>query len=107
MSLKNDAEKYRKRVSWHIYRLYRVRNAIVHAGESHKRIQVLGEHLHIYVDAIIMELMIKLATDPHLNSIEDVLIDTELLIKRKYDFSTTENIEYSDIELMLEHYFIK
>lgn len=107
MSLKNDAEKYRKRVCWHIYRLYRVRNAIVHAGESHKRIQVLGEHLHIYVDAIIMELMIKLATDPHLNSIEDVLIDTELLIKRKYDFSTTENIEYSDIELMLEHYFIK
>ncbi len=107
IGLKNDAEKYRKRVSWHIYRLYRVRNAIVHAGESHKRIQVLGEHLHIYVDAIIMELMSKLAIDPHLNSIEDVLIDTELLIKRKYDFSATDSIEYSDIERMMEHYFIK
>lgn len=105
--LKKDAEKYRKRVSWHIYRFYRVRNAIVHAGESHRRIQVLGEHLHIYVDAIIMELMIKLATVPYLNSIEDVLTDTELLIKRKYDFGNTENVEYSDIELMLEHSFFK
>ncbi|MBQ9764901.1 MAG: hypothetical protein IJW18_01730 [Lachnospiraceae bacterium] len=106
-SLKVDAEKYIKRVSWHIYRLYRVRNAIVHAGESHRRIQVLGEHLHIYVDSIIMELMFKLATEERLNSIEDVLIDTELLVKRKYDFADGESVEYSDIEKMLEHFFIK
>lgn len=107
LALKSNAEKYRKRVTWHIYRLYRVRNAIVHAGETHKRIQVLGEHLHIYIDAIILELMVKLASNMHLNSIEDVLIDTELLIKRKYDFSDTNNVEYADIELMLEHYFVK
>ena len=107
VALKYDAEKYRKRVSWHIYRLYRVRNAIVHAGESHKRIQMLGEHLHIYVDSIIFELMIKLAMNEHLNSIEDVLIDTELLIKRKYDFCDTDNMEYSDIERLFEHCFIK
>ena len=38
------SEKYCQRIEWHLYRLYRLRNAIVHAGESHKRIQMLGEH---------------------------------------------------------------
>lgn len=106
-AFKHNAEKYCRRVKWHIYRLYRVRNAIVHAGETHRRIQVLGEHLHIYADIIIFELMLKLACDEHLNTIEDVLVDTELLIKRKYAFKDTDNIEYEDIELMLERYFIR
>ena len=56
------SEKYCQRIEWHLYRLYRLRNAIVHAGESHKRIQMLGEHLHIYVDRVILELSVTLAT---------------------------------------------
>ena len=69
------SEKYCQRIEWHLYRLYRLRNAIVHAGESHKRIQMLGEHLHIYVDRVILELMVKLAKDKCLGTIQDVFTD--------------------------------
>ena len=50
----NLSERYAKRLKWHLYRLYRVRNGIVHAGETDKNIQVLGEHLHIYCDGVIL-----------------------------------------------------
>ena len=33
----------------------------MHAGETNKHIQVLGEHLHIYCDDIIMKIIHKLA----------------------------------------------
>ena len=49
--------QYAQRLKWHLYRLYRVRNGIVHAGDKSRHIQVLGEHLHIYCDGIIMELI--------------------------------------------------
>lgn len=80
------SREYEQRVTWHIYRLYRTRNAIVHSGESHLRIQALGEHLHIYVDRIIAELLVKLASEPTLQSISDVLIDTT------FSLSTTEKL---------------
>ena len=55
------ASMYGERVKWHLYRLYRVRNDIVHAGKSTKNIALLGEHLHIYCDGIINEIIMKLA----------------------------------------------
>ena len=77
------SEDYAQRLKWHLYRLYRVRNAIVHAGETNKHIQVLGEHLHIYCDGIIMEIIHKLALNDCFINIQDVLVDTRLLVERK------------------------
>lgn len=101
------SEKYGRRIEWHLYRLYRLRNAIVHAGESHKRIQMLGEHLHIYVDRMGLELMLKLAGDECLGTIQDVLTDTQLLLvrKKKY-FKDTGIMDEKTINLLLENNFI-
>lgn len=102
------SEKYCQRIEWHLYRLYRLRNAIVHAGESHKRIQMLGEHLHIYVDRVILELMVKLAKDKCLGTIQDVFTDTYLLLnKKKKNLKEPGNVDEQSIMLLLENFFIE
>ena len=100
------SELYATRLKWHLYRLYRVRNAIVHAGESHRNLQVLGEHLHIYCDGVILELIIKLSSSPSLLSITDVLLDTRLLVEAKKEhFTQTGSISENDIRFLLMDYF--
>lgn len=106
-SIWNLSKRYCQRIQWHLYRLYRLRNSIVHAGESHKRIQVLGEHLHIYVDRAINEIMIKLAKDSCLITIQDVLIDTKFLLRKKEKgFVDRGQVDMQAIELLLKDYFI-
>lgn len=101
-------EKYAQKIQWHLYRLYRLRNAIVHAGESHKRIQILGEHLHIYVDRVILELMIKLAADKCLGTIQDVLVDTRLLLeKKKKYFNLSGEVDEVAIEKLFGQCFLE
>ena len=100
------ANRYAQRVKWHIYRLYRVRNAIVHSGESNLKIQALGEHLHIYVDRILSELLIKLAQEQTLQTISDVLIDTRLsLSKIKKCFNETAAVTLADFKILENSYF--
>ena len=98
--------QYAQRLKWHLYRLYRVRNGIVHAGEKNRHIQVLGEHLHIYCDGIIMELIYKLASDVYLNTIQDVLVDVKLLISSKTErFKEKGEITTDDIAYLIESSF--
>lgn len=98
--------KYAQRIKWHLYRLYRTRNAIVHSGDTHQRIQMLGEHLHIYVDRILNEIMLKLAIEDTLQTITDVLIDTKMLLnKTQTSLSTNNPITKDLIDMMCESYF--
>ena len=100
--------KYEKRVNWHIYRLYRTRNAIVHSGESHTRIQSLGEHLHIYADQIVSEILMKLATENTLKTVSDALLDTRMLLdKKKKEFLNDTPITDEDFNILLESYLYK
>lgn len=100
------SKKYRTRVEWHLYRLYRARNLIVHAGTTPPRIQVLGEHLHSYVDSIIYEIALKLASSYNLSTISSILVDTNLLIKNKENYFLSDGqITADDIGILLEEIF--
>lgn len=44
---------HRKRLSWHIMRIYRNRNMIVHDGSHFPYIDIIVQNLHHYVDTII------------------------------------------------------
>lgn len=101
------SEKYVQRLKWHLYRLYRVRNGIVHAGERDRNIQVLGEHLHIYCDAVIGDIIFKLSMKENLNTIQDVLVDSKLLIqeKRCY-FKDSGEITEEDINFLMKSCFV-
>lgn len=100
------SNRYAQRVKWHIYRLYRTRNAIVHSGESDIKIQALGEHLHIYVDRILGELLVKLAKEKTLKTISDVLIDTSFsLEKTKKCFNEDVPVSAIDLKILENDYF--
>lgn len=69
--------RYNKRASWQIYRIYRARNSIVHAGKSPNNLKDLGEQLHAYVDSVINEVILKLGTGDF-SCLNDVLVDSRL-----------------------------
>ncbi len=100
------SERYAQRVKWHLYRLYRVRNGIVHAGEQSSNIQVLGGHLHIYCDGVIHEVINKFAMQENLKTIRDVLVDTKLLVSEKNKYFNSEGpVTEKDILCYNTNYF--
>lgn len=50
-------QRHERRLKWHIDRIYRVRNSIVHAGKSPKYLGTLVENLHSYLDILINQLI--------------------------------------------------
>ena len=100
------SRRYRQRVKWHLYRLYRARNAIVHTGSIPHRIQVLGEHLHSYVDCVMFEVAFKLGKSNVLQSIGTMFVDTELLLDSKdIHFSKNTAIDAHDLDILFQNTF--
>lgn len=73
--IKEFVDSYVQRITWHLYRMYRTRNAIIHSGEVPNNLKYLGEHLHSYVDSILSEFISKLSGDIPFESTADVMID--------------------------------
>lgn len=78
--LKEYIDKYVKRITWHLYRMYRTRNAIIHSGEVPSNIKYLGEHLHSYVDSTLLEFIVKLSVEVPLKSTNNVITDVKFAI---------------------------
>jgi hypothetical protein len=57
-SILDNLSKHENRLRWHIDRIYRTRNSIVHAGISPKCLPTLVENLHSYLDILISQLLI-------------------------------------------------
>ncbi len=76
-----ELQRYERRLTWHIQRLYRVRNSIIHSGNTDDNLIALVEHLHSYVDEIIMEIIDRLTQDNSLGSISNVLIDAQVYVE--------------------------
>lgn len=53
INLKKFLDEHRKRLSWHIMRIYRNRNMIVHDGTHFPYIDVIVQNLHYYADTLI------------------------------------------------------
>lgn len=70
--------RYITRVSWHLSRIYRARNSIVHSGATPTYIRNLGEHLHYYFDALLMECLSRLCDEPQLCTVENAILDAKL-----------------------------
>lgn len=77
--LNEYVSKYKQRITWHLYRMYRVRNGIIHSGESPDYIKHLGEHLHSYSDAVLNEFVVKLSGDIPFSSTANIITDIKLL----------------------------
>lgn len=96
----NDVERFTRRVTWHLIRLYRTRNSIIHSGETPNHLKSLGEHLHSYVDVCIWEIMVSLTSGKHLCNIDNVLIDEAFQMERMMkELSNKEKFKKGDLFL--------
>lgn len=97
----SDIVRYTKRITWHLKRLYRTRNEIVHTGEAPNYLKELCEHLHSYVDECLLEIVVWLAKDSSLCTIDNVVIEvqlkTELMLNR---LKAKGQIDESDIQFL-------
>ena len=73
--LNEFVKNYERRITWHLYRMYRTRNAIIHSGEIPHNIKQLGEHLHLYVDSTVNEFIVKLSGEIPFSSANDIIVD--------------------------------
>lgn len=89
-NLKGLIDKYVQRITWHLYRMYRTRNAIIHSGEISANIKYLGEHLHSYVDSTVTEFIAKLSGDIPFESVENVMVDIKFAVDNLENAITKE-----------------
>ena len=96
----NSLEHYNQRIIWHLYRIYRVRNSIVHNGKKPNYLKDIGEHLHSYVDSVMTTVIFKLSI-MGLCEVSNVFISNELeLDVIKKSISKDVPFDYETIELL-------
>lgn len=71
-SIYSTLELHRKRIRWHLQRIYRARNIITHKGEEIFYIYQLVEHLHFYYH-IVIDLIKEIKTEnENIDSLETI-----------------------------------
>lgn len=100
--IKEFIDKYAQRITWHLYRMYRTRNAIIHSGEVPQNIKYLGEHLHSYVDSTLTEFIVKLSGDIPFDSTNNVITDIKFTIERlKNILEDDQEIDESIVDVLI------
>ena len=61
-SIRSTFLRFEKRMRWHVTRLYRTRNLIVHAGAHPKYLNMLLENIHSFYDTFMRELISDVST---------------------------------------------
>ncbi len=80
---------HKMKVEWHIRRIYRTRNLIVHEGTISPNIEILVENAHTYLD-VFLDKIIELAEKGSIKTIEQGIKETTL-ISKKYEQMLSEN----------------
>ncbi len=100
---KSELERYGQRLTWHIQRLYRVRNGIIHSGEPDDNIVFLVEHLHSYVDEVVLDVIERMTREHSVGSISNVILDAQLHIERiEKSYDNDESFSSADIDFLFE-----
>ena len=98
--LGNLCDRFAQRVAWHLYRIYRARNTIVHTGKRPFDLYDLCGHLHSYVDCVSTEVIYKLCLGS-LCHLSNVIVDSELMQKSLNTlFSSSEPIDIDCIKFL-------
>lgn len=95
--------RHYNKVSWHLQRIYRTRNIIIHTGREVEYLDTLVENLHYYLDLILAGIINKVNLNPKLETIEEVVLenklDYELYLKKlkKYGEENCKSDNFKDI----------
>ena len=97
-----ELNRYGQRLTWHIQRLYRVRNSIIHSGESDSNMVYLVEHLHSYVDEVVLDIIDRMTRQISLGSVANVILDAQLFVDTlEKDYTKDEEFKASEIQMLL------
>ena len=101
--LQDSINTYTQRITWHITRLYRTRNAIIHSGRKPDYLRELVEHLHSYSDECLLELIMLLSQNPQLGTISNAIIDVQFRVERSAALlKSKEPVSREDINSLLD-----
>jgi hypothetical protein len=70
--------EHQKRVVWHIQRVYRMRNLIIHSGSTLPHLNILVENLHSYTDNILDLIGETIVNHPHLKTLDELMLEVSL-----------------------------
>ena len=103
-NIKALIQEHAQRVEWHIYRIYRARNYIVHDAEGNEKLNSeLLINLHSYVDVIISKIVQMINDSPYHDNIRDILsehkfevsiFDEKIEKQSKEDISSENGLKY-------------
>ena len=80
-SIKILIENHTKRIVWHLHRIYRARNYIIHDGARNDEVnQELVINLHSYVDLMFTEIISIINKSPYRDSMKDAVISHKLAV---------------------------
>ena len=98
-----ELNRYEQRIVWHIQRLYRVRNSIIHSGNQNENMVSLVEHLHSYVDELILDLINRMTCSQSLGTVANVLLDAQVFIENiNKQFNSDDGFTSDDIIMLLQ-----
>lgn len=101
--LLTELNRYGQRLIWHIQRLYRVRNSIIHSGEPEKSMVYLVEHLHSYVDEVLLDIIERMTRSCSLGTIANVLLDAQLFMDTiEKEYTKDEEFQPCDIKMIMD-----
>lgn len=75
-------KNHHQKIGWHLQRIYRSRNLIVHSGHTLPYLEILVENIHSYVDRIFDVILERFNKKKFLKTIEEAFLDI------KFDFES-------------------
>lgn len=98
---------HKQKAFWHVRRIYRARNLIVHSGKNPGSIEVLVENLHNYLDLFLNQVIEFVINDVQVTSIEQAIKEVQLLNHKRestYNDNLDTLIDDSNFELFIKKY---
>ena len=101
--LQESLNNYTQRIQWHITRLYRTRNTIIHSGKTPDYLRELVEHLHSYSDECLLELIVLLAHNSRLGTLSNAIISIQLRVEKSNALLNSKSpVTKDDIDYLLD-----
>lgn len=87
---------HKNRISWHIQRIYRTRNLIVHSGRLFSFASVLIENIHSYFDLTIKQIFKLAIEEKRIDTLEQAFVETEIRLNFHLDYLEKNRGEKTD-----------
>jgi hypothetical protein len=78
-TIKRNIERLERKIGWHVRRMYRARNEIIHSGSTQLSfIKILVSHLHSYVDTVLGRLQYVITRYDRPYSFDDLVYESSV-----------------------------